>query len=115
MVEWFKLADLSHFFDEEGDHAGEMETSIMMYYFPELVLPLAEAGNGFARKFKLPGLQNKTAWAPRHWTKVTDDTGVGNPKKASEQKGWVYLQEITGRISDYLVELNNCDLNDLYG
>jgi creatinine amidohydrolase len=34
LVEWFNLFDLSEYFEEDGDHANEMETSVIMHYFP---------------------------------------------------------------------------------
>jgi len=114
IVEWFKMFPLAQHFEEEGDHANEMETSVIMHYFPELVRPLEEAGDGKAKKFKLKSLQEKVAWAPRHWGKVSEDTGVGNPKKASAEKGKKFLDDVTTKIGDYLVELDECDLDDLY-
>ena len=114
IVEWFKMFPLAQHFEEEGDHANEMETSVIMHYFPELVRPLKEAGDGKAKKFKLKSLQEKVAWAPRHWGKVSEDTGVGNPKKASAEKGKKFLDDVTTKIGDYLVELAECDLDDLY-
>jgi len=114
IVEWFKMFPLAQHFEEEGDHANEMETSVIMHYFPELVRPLEEAGDGKAKKFKLKSLQEKVAWAPRHWGKVSEDTGVGNPKKASAEKGKKFLDDVTTKIGDYLVELAECDLDDLY-
>jgi creatinine amidohydrolase len=47
---WFQALDKSLYFEEEGDHADEMETSIMMHIQPELVLPLFEAGTGKEKK-----------------------------------------------------------------
>ncbi|HLU89921.1 MAG TPA: creatininase family protein, partial [Cyclobacteriaceae bacterium] len=41
---WFQSLDKSDFFEEDGDHADEMETSLIQYLHPHLVLPLAEAG-----------------------------------------------------------------------
>jgi creatinine amidohydrolase len=114
IVEWFKLFPLAQHFEEEGDHANEMETSVIMHYFPELVRPLEEAGDGKAKKFKLKSLQDKVAWTPRHWEKVSEDTGVGNPKKASAEKGKKFLDDVTTKIGDYLVELAECDLDNLY-
>ncbi|MFW5756541.1 MAG: creatininase family protein [Tangfeifania sp.] len=114
MVEWFKLLDLSEYFEDEGDHAGEMETSVIQYYFPEFILPLDEAGEGKAKKFKLHGLNDKTAWAPRQWDKVSEDTGIGNPKAASPEKGKKFLDDVTTKIGNYFVELAKCDVNDLY-
>ncbi|HSO87417.1 MAG TPA: creatininase family protein [Draconibacterium sp.] len=114
LVEWFKILNLSEYFEEEGDHAGEMETSVIMHYFPHLVLPLHETGDGNAKTSKLKGVLNKTAWIPRQWNKVSEDTGVGNPKKATAQKGDKYLDDVTTKIAEFFVEMAECDLEDLY-
>lgn len=114
LVEWFKILNLSKYFEEDGDHAGEMETSVIMHYFPQLIMPLSEAGDGKAKSSKLDGVLNKTAWIPRQWNKVTDDTGIGNPKKATAKKGKKYLDDLTSIIGDFFVEMAKCDLNDLY-
>lgn len=114
LVEWFKILDLSKYFEEDGDHAGEMETSVIMHYFPHLVLPLDEAGEGIAKSPKLESLKNKTAWIPRQWNKVSEDTGVGNPKNASAEKGKKYLADLTTKIGEFFVEMTECDLDDLY-
>jgi creatinine amidohydrolase len=114
IVEWFKLFPNAQHFEEDGDHANEMETSVIMHYFPELVLPLEEAGDGKGKKFKLKSLQEKVAWTPRRWDKVSDDTGVGNPKKASAEKGKKFLDDVTTKIASFLIELAACDVNDLY-
>ena len=114
LVEWFKMLDLSEYFEDEGDHAGEMETSVIQYYFPEFILPLDEAGEGKAKKFKLGGLNDKTAWAPRRWNKVSEDTGIGNPKAATPEKGKKFLNDITTKIGEYFVELAKANIDDLY-
>lgn len=112
--EWFKMLEMNAYFEDTGDHAGEMETSIIMHYFPGLVLPLNEAGEGKARNFKPESLKNKTGWAPRRWNKVSDDTGVGNPKNATPEKGKIFLEEVTSKIAQLFGEIANADLNNLY-
>ena len=114
LVEWFKILDLSEYFEEGGDHAGEMETSVILHYYPQLVLPLEEAGDGNTKNSKIKGVVSKTAWIPRQWDKVSKDTGVGNPKKATAEKGRKYLEDVTTKIGDFFVEMANCDLKDLY-
>ncbi|KAF0239082.1 MAG: hypothetical protein FD181_467 [Prolixibacteraceae bacterium] len=114
LVEWFKIYDLSEYFEEDGDHAGEMETSVIMHYYPHLVLPLEEAGDGNSKSSKLKGVLNKTAWIPRQWNKVSSDTGVGNPQKATAEKGKKYLEDVTSSIADFLVEMAECNFEDLY-
>ncbi len=112
--EWFNMLDNSDYFEEDGDHANEMETSIILHYFPELVLPLDMAGSGETKKIKLKGLNNKTAWSPRQWNKLTEDTGVGNPKKATPDKGKIFTGVLTDTIADFFLELANCAPEDLY-
>ncbi|MEO5903941.1 MAG: creatininase family protein, partial [Gemmatimonadaceae bacterium] len=102
------------FYHEPGDHAGELETSVMMHIAPELVLPLSDAGDGRARKFKLKGLRNGLAWAPRTWAQVTDDTGSGNPAEANSESGEKHLEAVTDNIASFLTELGSADLENLY-
>lgn len=114
LVEWFKLLDPEKYFEEAGDHANEMETSIILHFFPELVLPLSEAGDGSQKLSKLKALRDKTAWAPRRWDKVSEDTGIGNPKKSTAEKGEKFITDVTDEIAAYFVELAACDIHDLY-
>ncbi len=113
-VDWFKIGTRSDFFEAEGDHADEMETSLMQHISPNLVLPLSEAGDGAAKKYKIKAFQEGWATSQRHWTKVTKDTGVGNPAKATAAKGKKYLDKLVEKISEFLVELAECDVDDLY-
>ena len=114
LVEWFKILNINEYFEEDGDHANEMETSIIMHYFPNLVLPLEEAGDGIEKSSKLKGIKNKTAWIPRQWDKVSEDTGIGNPKKSSAEKGKRFLDDVTTIIAEFFVELAECDPENLY-
>lgn len=114
-MSWFALPEVREHFPEPGDHAGVAETSLMLHLAPELVLPLSEAGSGRARSFKLRGLREGWAWAPRNWILVTEDTGVGDPSGASKESGGVFFRALTARISSFLVELAQADLDDLYG
>ncbi|MBX6363744.1 MAG: creatininase family protein [Gemmatimonadetes bacterium] len=113
-VDWWKVADARAYFDEPGDHAGELETSVMMHLLPDLVLPLEEAGAGAARAPKLAALRAGWAWTPRRWTQVTADTGVGDPRRATAEKGARYVEAVTGMLAEFLVELAKADVADLY-
>lgn len=113
-VNWWNCVDPKLYFDEPGDHAGELETSLMMHLAPNLVLPLDEAGDGKAKKFRVAGLREGWAWAPREWTKVTEDTGVGNPAAATAEKGKRFLDAVTERIGGFLVELATADVGKMY-
>lgn len=111
---WYMAVDLNKYFHEPGDHAGEMETSLMMHIAPDLCLPLAEAGDGAEKKFRIEALRSGWVWAQREWSKMTKDTGVGNPAKSSSEKGQVYFEAVTDTISAFIIDLDKADINDLY-
>lgn len=113
-LNWYQAVDRERFFEEPGDHAGEMETSAMLHISPHLVLPLEEAGDGRERTFRLDALREEWAWAQREWRQVTDDTGVGDPSEATAEKGQRYLEATTERIARFLTDLSACNINDLY-
>lgn len=103
--EWYTVENPSLYFEEKDDHAGEMETSVMMYYHPEWVR-LEEAGEGKSKPFGIKSLNEKIGWTPRNWTKVTEDTGIGNPGKASAEKGARFAKVVTSRYAELFMELS---------
>jgi creatinine amidohydrolase len=105
ICEWFAIEPRQDYFEEcIDDHAGEMETSVMMYYREELV-NIKTAGNGQAKRFNIDSLENKVGWVPRNWAKTSIDSGVGNPKSANAQKGCKYANVITDKIAKLFYEL----------
>jgi len=113
-VNWYRVVDQKPHFTDLGDHAGEMETSVMLHIAPDLVLPLSEAGDGKERKPKIAAMREGWAWAPRRWTKVTADTGIGNPKAATREKGAAYFSAVTERLGRFLIDLAGADVAQLY-
>jgi creatinine amidohydrolase len=91
-----------------------METSLMLHLVPELVLPLREAGPGKAKKNRIKALNEKWAWAERRWTRVTSDTGIGDPSKASPEKGSKYFSAVVNKVSDLITDLAGTEIKDLY-
>ena len=79
-----------------------METSVILHLRPELVRPLSEAGDGAAKKFRMTAIREGWAWAERKWMQVTKDTGVGDPRKASAEKGSHIFQSVPGKIATFL-------------
>ena len=107
--EWFAFIPAKEYFDEPGDHADELETSVMMHYHPELV-NLDEAGDGNYKKFASQMLNEKVAWIPRNWQNVSQDTGIGNPKKASAGKGKKYAEAVVAKYALLFEELVHKEL-----
>jgi len=112
--DWYKSFSNSDFFENGGGHADEMETSIMQFLVPDFVLPLSEAGKGVGKKFRIKALNENWAWAERKWSKVTVDTGIGNPYKASPAKGEKCYKEVIGKIGNLIIELSGADINNMY-
>lgn len=110
-TEWYTIVPPSGYFEEKDDHAGELETSVMLHYHPEWV-EMELAGTGESKPFALSSLNEKTAWTPRNWQRVTRDTGIGNPKKATAEKGKRYAAEVTRRLTLLLTEIARHD--DIY-
>jgi creatinine amidohydrolase len=113
-VNWYQVVDPKAFFADLGDHAGELETSVMLHLAPELVRPLSEAGPGRARRFSIAALREGWAWAPRRWRQVTDDTGVGDPAAATADKGRTYVDAVSEKIASFLAELAQADPKQMY-
>ncbi len=113
-VNWWQIVDGRSYFDDLGDHAGELETSVMLHCAPELVRPLGEAGDGKARRPKIGGMREGWAWSPRKWTQVTSDTGIGDPAAATADKGARYAAAVTSKLAELLTELARIDPDDLY-
>ena len=111
---WYQSIDQKAFFENKDDHAGEMETSVIMHLRPELVRPLSEAGDGAAKKFRITAMREGWAWAERKWLQVTQDTGVGDPRKASAAKGEAYFKAVTEKVAQFFIEVGKADRNDLY-
>jgi len=113
-LNWYSCVDPSPYFKEPGDHAGELETSVMQHIAPELLLPLTEAGSGAQKRPTIAALREGWVWAPRPWSRVSADTGSGNPSASSPEKGERFLDAVASRIGSFLIELAASDLSTLY-
>lgn len=111
---WFQSVDKETLFENSGDHADEMETSLMMFTTPELVMPLERAGDGASRKFSVGELNEPWAWTERKWSKITRDTGIGDPRKASREKGEKYFRAVTQKMADLMTGLATTPVSKLY-
>lgn len=107
--EWFKGAKATDYFAAPGDHADELETSVMMHYHPELVR-LEEAGDGHSRGFADEALASGVVWVPRNWLRVSDDTGIGDPRPSTAEKGARFAAAVSSRYADVIKALCADDL-----
>lgn len=111
---FFQIVDKSAFFDKSGDHADEMETSLMLYLRPDLLLPLEEAGLGKERKSRIKGIREGWAWSERKWSMVTDDTGIGNPKMATKEKGEKFFAAVAQKLAGLITDIAQTEIENRY-
>jgi creatinine amidohydrolase len=98
---------------KNGDHADEFETSLLLHLRPELVAPLGTAGDGAATPSALPALTSTPGvWAPRDWRALTRDTGVGDPRRATAEKGARIFEMLVDALANVLVELSAATRGD---
>lgn len=115
IINWYQVTSRDGIFDKPGDHADEMETSVMMSIQPALVSPLEKAGDGDEKKFLLTGFKEKWAWSPRPWTMISKDTGTGNPKMATAEKGEIFLEKTINKLSEFFIEFSAKSKADMLG
>jgi creatinine amidohydrolase len=113
VINWYQSSKKDDVFINKGDHADEMETSVMMHLHPELLLPLDMAGDGANKKFTPKGFQEGWAWTQRPWTKITNDTGVGDPSKSTPEKGKAFIEKCTDNIAEFFCEINQKNIETL--
>jgi creatinine amidohydrolase len=99
-------------FEKLGDHADEMETSLLLHLRPELV-ELAQAGTGERKPFAIQGLVQPGVWTPRPWSKCHSDTGSGDPSRATAEKGKRYFEAVVAALADLFVDLANARKGEL--
>jgi creatinine amidohydrolase len=95
-----------------GDHADEMETSLLLHVCPELV-DMEHAGTGERVPFTIPGLNQPGVWTPRPWSKSHPDTGSGDPAYATAEKGRAHFDAVCDAIADVIVGLSNATRGQL--
>ncbi len=114
LCNWYQVLDKKQYFENQGDHADEMETSLLLYLRHELVLPNDKWGKGVEKKNKIKGFREGWAWTERKWSKISEDTGIGNPSLATAEKGKIYFKDLTLKISGLITDLCGANAGDLY-
>jgi creatinine amidohydrolase len=112
LINWWEVgAHLrSRLFEKPGEHGDEMETSVMLYLHPELV-HMDWAGAGRARKTRLAAVNEGWVKIVRPWHLATIDSGYGDPRRATREKGKKYVDLTVKKIAEYLVELCKAPLS----
>ncbi len=114
VAHWFRSLDKKEFFEISGDHADEMETSMLLHLRHDLVLPKDKWGSGKEKKHKIAAFLEGWVWAERKWSEISEDTGTGDPRHATAEKGEVYFNAVVEKVADLFYEISKADPGDLY-
>jgi len=114
VANWYAISEKRQYFENIGDHADEMETSLLLYLRPDLVLPKDKWGEGKEKKKKIKAFSEGWVWSERKWSQVTEDTGIGNPAKATKEKGEKFFDFLTKKIGKLITDICMADIEDLY-
>jgi creatinine amidohydrolase len=105
-------------FENPEDHAGEMETSFALAYFPELVSRNDDgsfaADQGQARRLRFEAMQQGWVTMTRPWHLLTTNAGSGNPHAATAEKGRKMMEILVERLATFLVELSAAEIDEWF-
>ena len=112
VVNWYDAVsqECSKIFEHPGNHADEFETSLMMHLTPDLV-NIKDADDGKIRPSKFDAGNEGWAWYPRPFDRLTTNSGIGYPKKATAAKGKKCLDLAEKKIGDFFVQLSKAKMD----
>ncbi len=115
VCDWFRMAAdvYPQLFEAPGEHADEVETSLGLAFFPDLLRPEL-ADEGAAKPSRFDAINRGWVNITRPWHLVSANTGLGNPRAASAEKGRRLMEVLIERLGDFLVELAASPMDELF-
>lgn len=115
LCNWYKMAADRHrtIFEDAGDHAGELETSMILAHRPDLAA-MDRADAGAMAPTRLEAVNRGWVEITRPWHLLTTNSGAGNPFPASAEKGRVLTDLVVGRLTDFLVDLAAAQVDERF-
>ncbi len=115
LCDWFRMATdvYPDLFAKSGEHADEVETSLGLAFFPNLV-DLAKADSGRTRPTKFDAINRGWITITRPWHLLTTNTGAGDPSPATAEKGQKLMDILVDRLSGILIELAKVPLDEAF-
>jgi creatinine amidohydrolase len=120
LCNWYTaLADVQReIFSAPDDHAGEVETSLALAYFPHLVARNPDgslaADEGAMRPTRFEAVNRGWVSITRPWHLLTTNSGAGNPHAATAEKGRLLMKHAVDRMATFLVELSAAELDERF-
>jgi creatinine amidohydrolase len=115
LCDWFRMATDVYptLFAKPGEHADEVETSLGLAFFPDLVKPeLADAGA--VRPTRFEAINRGWVSITRPWHLATTNTGMGDPRPATAEKGHKLMDVLVERLAGFLTELAAAPKNERF-
>ncbi len=120
LCNWYQIAAelTGTVFQQRDDHAGEMETSLILAYFPQLVATNPDgslrADEGQTAISRLTAVNAGWVSITRPWHLLTTNGGSGNPHAATAEKGRKLMELLVERLGGFLVELSQAELDERF-
>ncbi len=117
---WYTVVNdvWSQFFEHPEDHGGEMETSFILAYLPQLVAKTADgkltADDGAVAKTRFEAVNQGWVSITRPWHLLTTNSGSGYPHAASGEKAERMMEVLVQRLGKFLVDLSQSRVDDRF-
>jgi creatinine amidohydrolase len=120
LCNWWTVCNnvYSEIFEQPDNHGGEMETSMGLAYFPELVARNPDgtlaADEGRPAKTRFEAVNCGWVSITRPWQLLTTNAGVGNPHAATADKGRRLMEVLVERLAQFLVDLSAAEVDERF-
>jgi creatinine amidohydrolase len=120
LCNWYETIQDVYFdiFEKPEDHAGEMETSFALAFFPQFVARNADgslqADDGTKTPLRFEALREGWVSITRPWHLLTTNAGAADPHAGTAEKGERMMQLLIDRLATFLVELSEVPIDDDY-
>jgi creatinine amidohydrolase len=112
---WFNVGadQYPSIFQKPGEHADEVEASMGLAYFPEF-MKMEQAGDGATKQTRFPAISKGWISISRPWHLATADTGIGDPRPATAEKGRKVMAILEERLGNFLYDLAKAPMDDKF-
>jgi len=119
LCDWYRMASdvEKQIFSTKDDHAGEVETSLALAFFPDLVARDSRTGrlaadDGAVKPTRFDAVNKGWISITRPWHLLTTNSGSGNPHQALAEKGRALMDVLVERIAGFLVQLSGAPVDE---
>jgi len=112
---WYKVAAdrYASVFEDAGDHAGELETSMILAHYPELVV-MDQADAGTMQPSRFEAVNRGWVEITRPWHLLTTNSGAGDPRPATAEKGAEVTEIVVERLAVAIEEIAKSPIDETF-